>query len=440
MLCNIILYIVLFTGIFIIAYVLKPLFSKIMYRLRLENEFIDFLSIILTLEASGLRIDNVFEDAVKNRVYLPRSYLELARQYSLLSKINPDPYTCIRRLSATIPSGRVRSFFKGYSEVLISSNDTLSYVESFLKEEFNGLRSRINSYASLLDNLFESYLIILLGIMVYSILPFIPLSLLHIMFILSIISISAYYVSLKLSSLALYGFNYVIVYTTAFLLFFSPIIIGLYIDMIWLHMVIVLISGFLLWIYTRSVIGLEDRFIVLLEDIYSNVRQGYPLDHALILTGFRSGEPVRTVSDLLRLGFKPYKVLRALKLPPLPSKILGLVLAPIEYSKGFGGYIGYILRIVDNIRGLRRVLVERGRIYMLYIIILVGVAIAVSHMFSGIGFIGKGFNKEYVIGITYISVYESLVLAGIISRGYWFTNPLYYILLPLTLFILETMV
>ncbi len=431
-----VLYLVLLTAsLTLLLFILKPFIQKYFHKLRLENEFLDFLSILLTMEASGLRLDEVLEEASRKKLMLPSSYLEIAKRYTLLSRMNPDPYTCIRLLSRDIPSERVSRFFEGYSEVLVSTNDTLTYVESFIREELRGLRSKIEGYSSILDTLYESYLIILLGMLTYFMLPFTPIPGIVFGFLIALLSVFAFLLVYKLSDLTMYFNGVLFTFPTLILVFSTPLIVTIYPALIPLHLIIVVLIGVLLWYLSRGVLLIEDKVNVLLEDLYASVRQGIPIDHAIITIGRRYGFPVDKLADLLKLGFKPVETISVFKLPPLPKRVLGLVLAPIEYTRGTPRYFGYILNIVEGIRGLRRALIEKGRIYFVYVLVLLFVVIIMFKLM-------KNFNSgilggELVKSITYASVFESIMIASMISRGYWFKNITGYALLVLTVVVLE---
>ncbi len=426
-------YILLVFSIAILYLLCRPLLNRFFYRIKLENEFLDFLSLLITLESSGLRLDNVFEEASRNRLVIPSSYARLAREYTLLSRVNPDPYTCLRMLSRRIPSQRIASFIRGYSEVLISSNDTLSYVESFLKEEFNGLKSRIEHYSIMLDNLFESYMVVLLGLLVYSLLPLTPIPPLLIGFLLMMITGFAFYIVYRLSSLAMFHNSYLVLIPTLILVFTTPLLLVLPYQFIVLHLLVTIIIGSILYIVTNGFLSVEESTFNLLEELYASVRQGLPMDHAMIRMGSRHGYPVDMIVEMLRLGFKPIEIVRVLRLPPLSKRIVGLVLAPIEYSRGFPGYLGYILGVVDGIRGLRRVLSERGRIYYVYVLLIMVVVYVMVRIFNNLGML-EGFDTGFVKNLSYVSIFESLIIASIISRGYWFRSIATYLLLVAMVF------
>lgn len=436
MFLNNVFHLIVLMGVFIsLIQVFKPYVKQYLQKLRLESEFLDFLSIVLIMEASGLRLDVVFEEGSKGNILLPKSFSEIARKYVLLSKINPDPYTCIRLLSKKVSSDRVSRFFEGYSEVLITTNDTLSYVESFIREEIRGLHAKIENYAMILDTIYESYLIILLGILTYFMLPFTPISPVIFGFLLSIFSLSAFIMIYKLSDLTMYSNGTIYVFPTLLLVFSTPLIILVYPDMIIFHLFLTVLLGILLCYLFRNMLLLEDKIVFLLEDLYAGVRHGLSIDHALILVGEKYGFPINKLSDLLKLGIKSYEITKSLKLPPLPKRVIDLILAPMEYTSGVPRYFGYVLNIVESVRGLRKALAVRGRIYFIYVLVLLATVVVMYNLMKrfSVGVIDPGLVK----GLTYTCVFESVLMASIISRGYWFKNFAGYFILFVSIIVLE---
>ncbi len=78
--------------------------KRLLFKKKLEEEFPDFLALNLTMEANGLRLDNVFDEAMKHKLKLPPAYEIIAKMYSLIKTLNPDPYTGLRYLAKLVPS------------------------------------------------------------------------------------------------------------------------------------------------------------------------------------------------------------------------------------------------------------------------------------------------------------------------------------------------
>lgn len=414
----------------ILFLVFKPFINKYLYRLRLESEFLDFLSILLTLEATGLRLDNVLEEALNNKLILPSSFMNIAKKYGIISRLNPDPYNCIRVLSREIPSNRVSSFFRGYSEVLISSNDTLHYVESFLKEELKSIESRIENYISILDTVYESFLIIILGFIIYSIMPIIHIDPIFFSIVLSILSTTALLIVCKLNSLAMFHYNGFTYYTLISLVALCPLITSMFNIILFFHLSVVFL-GIMLLFLTNSFLSIENNILLMLEDLYSSVRQGFSIDSSIVRISCKYGFPVELISNLIKIGFKAKNIISVLKIPVFAQRIFNLILAPIEYSHSFPNYLGYVLNITDSIKSLRRILSERVRVYYMYVFILLSVSIAMLKLMNNTSFVNN--NNYLVKSLIYSSIFESCIIASTIGSGYWFRSKIFYILLTICL-------
>lgn len=429
-----IFYVLLATGALGIFAILSiPWIRRKLASFKLDKHYLEFITLLLIMESSGIRLYEVFKEAVKGNLTLPNGYNELAKKYELFSKISPDPYVCIRKLAENTPSEKVSQFLKAYSEVLISTGDTRSLVESSIKEEFQGLKTRVNDYASLLDNLYESYLIVLLGVLVYAMLPLakFPPQLLGLL--ISGISVTSYLIAIKLLSMADYYAGIIVLIPTGFLVAMTPLVVFNHVAII-IHCVLTLILGLILNQLVGYVYVLESKFFTLLEDLYSEARQGIPLDTALIKIGNRYGDPINRISDLLKLGFKPKNILSVVRLPPLSYRILDLILSPILYSRGSPGYLGHVLGVIDSITGLRRILREKSRIYYLYALVLILVILFVSRIFVGNVFAGlNSIDELFIDYIIYVSGFESILIASIIGEGYWFRSLKFYLMLTLLL-------
>lgn len=408
--------------------------SRIIQKISLENELPDFLALMLTFEANGIRLDEVLEEASKNKLVLPKSYQKLSYIYSVLSRITSDPYTCLKKLTKYIPSNRVKDFFRGYAEVLVTTGDTLSYINSFINEEFSVLKTRISNIVSFIDMLFEGFLIILLGLLVYSLIPIggIPAEL--VVFIITSLSLFSYILTSKLLELTHYYMSPLYVVVTVVLMISTPIIVLLSQEFITIHALLVLFVGLLLYIKHRVFEEIDSRTIVLLEEVYGESRLGMPIDSALIKIIDRYNGPFTKITDLLKIGAKPSEIISAINFSQLARKVFSLLLTPIEYSKSHYRHIGYIISILEHIRGLRKSLSERSKIYYIYVLTLPLAVLVFMNTLLNVdsSIVSGGADQLLVKKITYIAVFESLIIASMIDKGYWFRSATMYFILLLT--------
>jgi flagellar protein FlaJ len=416
-------------------------FKKYYFKLKLENEFPDFITLLLTFEANGMRLYEVLDEASQNKIELPRSYMELSKLYSILSRVISDPYTCIKKLADQVPSLRVKRFFKGYAEVMVSTSDTLSYINSYVNEEFSALKTRMQSISSMIDSIFEGFLIIVLGVLVYSLISFTSIPGALILFVIVLLSLIAYMLTNKLLELAYYDHGLSEALLTTILMTLSPLIVFLFpaIISLMIHYLITSIIGFILYNISKILLRLENESLVLFEELYSGARQGLPIDNVFLRVSKRHSFIYKRIADMLRMGSRVKEALSVVKLPVFVYKVLSLMFTPIEYSRSHYRHLSYVSNIIDYVRGLRRDLRERGKIYYFYVLILPIVMLIFTNTLLNINssmFILN--DKAFIVKITYIAVFESVIIASIIDRGYWYRSPYMYLILLATIILLNS--
>ncbi len=406
--------------------------KRLSFKKKLEEEFPDFLALILTMEANGLRLDNVFDEALKHKLKLPLAYEIIAKMYSLIKTLNPDPYTGLRYLAKLVPSERISRFLRGYTEILVTTNDTLTYVESKLDEELTSLEQRISRSLSSLDTLYEGLLIILMSIITFMLIPvaYVPKELIAL--IVSIIGISAYMLSSSLTSWTYRYETQVSQLTSLILLTITPYIllnIGLRGMIIYTFLII-----FLTLIFRKiekRAEHIENDVINLLEDLYSEAKQGIPIDHALMKKE-NLIQSLKKIRDLLRLGIAVPSILEKLRIPPLSKKLLSLAFSPLEYSRYHEKHLGYTLKIMDYIVRLRRILSERGKMYFFYALTLpIITVVMIKGMTTIQSNLNNMFDPELAVGLTYSISLIAGIIASKISSG----KSLYSVLIPVLLIV-----
>lgn len=404
----------------------------------LENELPDFLALLLTFEANGIRLDEVLEEASKNKLVLPKPYQKLSLIFSVLSRITNDPYTCLKKLAEYIPSNRVKNFMRGYAEVLITTGDTLSYIDSFINEEFSVLKMRINNIVSFIDMLFEGFLIILLGILVYSLIPLGGLPIELVVFIIVMLSLFSYILAYKLLELTYYYMSTFYVFLTIAFIVSTPVILFLIQDLMVVYTLIIILAGLFLYFKHRIFEEIDSQTMVLLEEVYGESRLGMPIDSALIKVIDRLDGPFTKITDLLKMGAKPNEIVNAINFSQLSRKVFSLLLTPVEYSKSHYRHIGYIINILDHIRGLRKSLSERSKIYYIYVLTLPLVVLVFMNTLLNMdsSMIYQGIDQVFMKKMTYVAVFESLIIASMIDKGYWFRSVLMYAMMFLTMILL----
>ena len=409
----------MFSGILLLAVILynTRLFERIGFTRGLSSYFVDFLALLLVFEASGLRLDEVLLAGAKKEIVLPEPYMRLAKIYSSIYKVLPDPYSSLRRLAKISPFHRLNDFINGYSEVLVTTNDTLHYVESFLAEEMARLDQRINNLLSLIDSIYEGMLIVILAVIVYSLLPIAGFNGLVAGLLVSVIGLTAY---LLVHSLGYAGYwPRILLFEAATLLFIllSPPILSIF--SVIAPVLLILYFSWVLMAYTyySRIKRVENETYTLLEEIYMGIRQNMPVDYIMIRVLGSLSPLYRSLRSLLLLGMNYNDIRRVIRPPPLVGKLLELVLAPLGYGRSGVKHIGYVLRISELVRGLRRRLGERARIYYLYAFTLPLVLIVFTHSFRGLGGYTWSLDRGFLVGLGLSTTLVSFIVAGKIAGG-----------------------
>lgn len=397
-------------------------------RIRLESKFIDFLSILLVMDKCGLKIHDVFSEAVKGSLHLPQPYLEIARVYHVLSKAVPDPYTCLRRLAFLTPSPRLRHFLISYSDILLSSGDTFKLIDYWVREEVSVLKSRVDSYSKLIDSIYESYMILVLGVVICYMLPLTPINSILLSTIMFLLSILAYVLVFKLLNSVGVELDPLTRYVTLIMIALTPWIIPMHSRYVAIfHFVLLVSTGIALRYITEPFRVLEYEVFNMLERIYSDVRLGQPIDLSFINT-VKEMNVLRLVSNVLNLGLRASEASSLIRLKGIYRRVIDLLLAPIEYTRSGVEYVGYVLEIAENVSEFRRVLSERSRIYYVYAFFTLLIVFLLIRSLSSLGLTPLLHGDRVVLkNLVYVTLVECFTLASCFKKSYWYGSYLYYI-------------
>lgn len=410
--------------------------SRLLEKRSLENTFFDFLMALLPLEHSGLKLDQLFVEAVKGNINLPKPYVDLAKRFYLIYTVTSDPHMSLKILASTVPWERLKVFFNGYVEVSLSVGDTLSYVDSFIKEELSGVRARIDDAFNLVDNLFEAYLIVALGIIVYFSLPVLPAPMFIFLTLISAISTFTFLLLVKILSLASIGMDEVSFYVTLTLVTVTPYVAYLLRGLFFIQTVVIALAGSSTYLTKRRYLKFDLEFNNFVENVYAESKEGYPVDQAIIKASSIHGDPIKWVGALLNLGLNPTIISSTLKLPRFHRRIFDSIVTPIGYCKVPSSYLNYVLSVVENVRSLRRRLEERSRVYYVYVALMLVALVTVIKVFSTIPSFSLDTSSS-LIHVVYSTVVASLILASCLRNGFWYSSLHFYIYVAVVTFVLK---
>lgn len=351
----------------------------------LEDGFLDFLTILASFESTGLRIMDLFEHSAGGRIRVPGEYAALARLYVFLEKASGDPYTSLKSLAELTPSPTVSRFLREYGEVLVSTGVTMSLVEKYLAEELEKHWARVSSLFTQLDAFYEGFLIIVLTLTVFTLLPGVSLNPAVSVAITASTGAAGYLIARRVSKTILSPEPPAM--ATADLVVIGSAILALAgLQGLMLHTALALILYFFLRERVRVYQGVEAEASLLAEEAVTGLSLGVPVDATLTSGFYSSGSlPYRLLGLAMLNGFNVSVVIDALPLPPLARRLISLLTAPLEYS-GLSKVLAYaVSRFSRHIAQSRKRCGEKSRLYLSY-------AVFTALLLSFMAYLLKGFT------------------------------------------------
>lgn len=347
-----------------------------------EEFYLDFLVYLAGLEASNLRIYNLFESVKKGEVEIEDCYKQLAQRYTFIERSVGDPHQALRILSETATYSELSKFLKDYSSVLVTSGDTRSFVEHSLKQELARYKAKISELLKTLDVLYESYLVVILVSLFFIILPVWSLAPVLGLFTIYALSIAGYFIAYKIC-LKLY-------YTIPHWVFLADIVSS---TMVFL---LALIPGGPLYLpiplltihlalrkHVSTFVSLESDSIRAIYNAYSQVLMGRSVSTAIISSLETSNSPHYRILWLgLMVGANPRTILNGVRIPRFANKILSLVLSTLPYSSLGEAHLAHVVMFLDEVLFIRKQVREKSRFYALYSFLVASLVLATYLMLS----------------------------------------------------------
>jgi len=351
---------------------------------RIDNELLEFLSLLINFEAIGLHMNDLFKMIASREIEIGKALSYVAQKYVSLEKLYSDHIHALSKLATMFKNTRFSKFLEGYVGILQTTGDTLNYTETMLNEELSRLETDINGVVGFIENFYEAYLIILLTVIVLSGLPgaikarslvyYVLLAINSVAFMLSwhiiyklyryepsIITIFSYLNILLASLLPLFAPTY-IVFPILFIVAVASIIISR-VSIDWIK-------------------NVESSLYELTEDLYSETKHGFTIDRALERLSDRSVSYkyiAYEITRLLKIGLKGDRIASAVNTSPLVAKILKMLLSPIEYSYDHSRHVGFTIRFLRRLYSIRDHLIMRARVLFLYTLILPVTAYVIAY-------------------------------------------------------------
>ncbi|MEM4828004.1 MAG: hypothetical protein QXK07_08205, partial [Desulfurococcaceae archaeon] len=341
-----------------------------------DDMFLDFLVQLASFESSGLKIYHLFESIRRGDIELGECYSVLANQYIVLESSLGAPHLALRKVAEAVPSTELSKFLRDYSTVLVTSGNTKHFVESMLKQEFARFRAKVNEYQRTLDTLYEAYLVGVLVLMffmvlpIWSLLPFIGILIIY------ALGMAGYFFAYRICVKLHYTIPGHVILND---IIFSTLAVALVLSLEAMLLLPALVL--ILHMTTRKHVAVnnlleQDTFRVI-YDTYSQVLMGRPVSTALIESlGSSNSAHYRLLWFSLMLGVNPKEVLKMMKLPKLAYKVLYFLLATILYSSAEGKHLVHTVEYLDEIASVRKQVREKTKQYVLYSFVVIVLVVA----------------------------------------------------------------
>lgn len=403
----------------LLKYVRKRLYLK-----NIDNNLIELLSLLTSFESMGLHIQDLFKSINNGDIEISNPYKSVAKEYSIIEKIYGDPLVSLNYLWRRYRGTRLSKFLQGYIDILRTTGDTLGYVESFLQSELINLSNKLSSLLNVIENFFESYLIIILSIILLSGLPGIKVPYAFIYLVILGANIITYIISVGISKLMFFDEPlYFEVLSTLFMIIVTilPSILSV-ID----TLVVILVAMALMIVYSKIStsyrIVIENRLSDLIEDMYSEAQHGFTIENIfgrIKTTSIELNEFSKRIHKLLSLGYRGSYISSLLDISRLVKEVMKLVLIPIEYSREHHRHLGYIALFLRKINELRQTISSKAKILHIYTLLL---PITVYILSYGLQSINSNYGvtpaNEVLIKYVIASSIPAWIVASKITSGY----------------------
>jgi len=382
----------------------------------LDEYFSDFLITLSALEAGGLKIYDLFTAIHEGEISMAKCYVHVANWYVVLEKSLGDPHVALQELSRDLRVSKLASFLRGYSDILVTSGDTKTYVNSSLRAELSNIKARIEESLRILETLYESTIALVLTLSLLVVLPIWSLPAWISVSIIQCIGLISYLLALRVIKRLYYPTHTLLLLCDLLYLLLLPILYSL--PGMGLTTLVVLT---ILHISTKRFLGnllnVDVEVVKIFREVYSSVLLGRSLDLALVESLSKSQlDALRAVNIGLSRGLEGYEILSRVKVPTLSSKILTLILNPLKYSYTSTAHVTAVNTFIEELMSTRVFVKERSRLYILYILIL-ALLISVSYkMLSQFPLLAQG-NTELISFYGYLGIILLSTPVGLVNDG-----------------------
>jgi len=336
----------------------------------IDENYGEFLITLSAFEAAGLRVYDLLVSIYEGEVEIANCYVHVAGLYVILENSLGDPYLALQELSREIRTTKLASFLRGYSDVLITSGDTRTHVNSTLRSELANIKARIENSLRVLETLYESTIALILTLSLLVVMPIWSIPVWASLLVIQASGVLSYLLAFKIIKQLYYPYHGVLLIADLLYLLALPVLVvvshaGL------LSLLVLVVLHFTTRRFTTELFNIEVEVVKNFREVYSEVLLGRPLDLALIDSLSKSQlEVLRTVSFVFSRGLNGYEITRELKIPRFPRKILMLLFNPLKYSYTSMAYLSAVNTFIEELMSTRILVKEKTRMYTLHVLIL----------------------------------------------------------------------
>jgi hypothetical protein len=382
----------------------------------LEEHFADFLTVLSAFESVSLRVYDVFNAIHRGEVRVADCYEQVARLYTILEKSLGDPRAALQELSRELRATRLAGFLRGYSDVLVTSGDTRTYVNSSLRSELSAMKARIESSLRVLETLYESNIALILTLSLLVVMPIWGFPAWISLLAIQLSGLLSYILAFKIARSLYYPVHRALLLVDLLYMLALPVFVTtLQLGFFSLLVLVLLHSATRRLV--KALFSLEVEAIRVFRETHSEVLLGRSLDLALLDSlGKSRFEVLRAISVGLSRGLEGHEVLSRLKLPQLPVKILTLLLNPVKYGYTGIAYLSAVNVFIEELMSTRILVREKTRLYALHVLILALLVSASYIMLSQIPIIVHG--NTWLIGLYgYLGIILLSAPIGLVRDG-----------------------
>lgn len=339
----------------------------------LESGLLDFLSALLPMEAGGVKLYDLLEQAASGGLRLPPCYVKVAMMYSFLERSLGSPYLALKYLAKSLGGSRLGKLLWEYNEISLTAGDALRFLEGAMNSYIGHLRGRLEKSLRLLEGIYEGIIVLVMSTILLSTMPSQAMPPLISQAIISLSLLAGYFYSLRLSrSLMSYSGRRGLLDS---LIIALGAISSLHLYLAIAHAISLFSIALALRGESGRARGLEDEALGLLEDAYVNVNSGLTLDASLRERLRLGSAAFKRAWFIAERGADARALIEQLNATTLTIWSFSALVGAMEYTSRHGPYLSKAVLVVDSLREAREYIAEKLKALYAYPIVVTALAI-----------------------------------------------------------------